>query len=396
MVKHAGYLVCVLALLPAALRAAEQASVLVFPLDGPAEMGVLEWLGEAVAVSISDQLRGPQLKPMERSERVRLVENLDLPPGARLSRGSMIRVAQGAGSDLVVMGSYSGTEQSLRIALRVLDLKTLKLSGEMVANGPLSALPQMENELAWLILNNNGLEETASRQKFQERTRKVPNSAYSYYIQSLYTPAENDQIRLLQRAIQGYRLFPDAHSQLGRLYFRKGDCANALRHLQLSQNQTRDPAESDFIRGTCHIQTGQPQQAIQIFARLLQVSQPFEVLNNMGVAHLRNSDTASAISVLKEARNLIRNDPTVTLNLALAHHLQGNPSAAGSILDETVKVHPENGMLQFMTSVVLKAQGESQKAQDANAKARKLGIKTERLQAEDPKKWARVLFDFEP
>jgi len=395
LVKHAALFTCVLALLLSAAQAADQASVLVFPLDGPAETGALEWLGEAVAVSISDQLRGLQLRPMERSERVRLIENLDLPPGARLSRGSMIRVAQRAGSDLVVMGSYSGTEQNLRIALRVLNIKTLKLSGEMVANGPLSALPQMENELAWLVLNNNGLDKTESRQKFQERTRKVPNSAYFNYIQSLNTPGENEKLRLLQRAVQTYRAFPEAHFQLGLLYFHKGDCANALRHLQLSPNQAGDSAGNDFVRGTCHIQSGQPQQAIQIFARLLQVSHPFEVLNNMGVAHLRNGDTAAAINALRQAQNLIRNDPTVTLNLALAYYLQGNSSAAASILRETIKAYPENGMLQFLTGVVLKVQGESHEAQEAEATARKLGIKTEKLQAEDPKAWSRLLFDFE-
>ena len=47
--------------------------------------------------------------------------------------------------------------------------KALKLSGEMIANGPLSALPQMENELAWLMLTNTGLESADSRKNFQKR-----------------------------------------------------------------------------------------------------------------------------------------------------------------------------------------------------------------------------------
>jgi len=384
--------------LPSALRGADPASIIVFPLDGPAEAetSALKWLGEAVALSISDQLRGPEIKAMERSERVRLVESLDLPPGARLSRGSMIRVAQKAGSDLIVMGSYSGSEQSLKIGIRALEIKTLKLSGEIFANGPLSALPQMENELAWLLLRNFGLEKSSSRQKFQERTRKVPNSAYSYYIQSLATPGESDQLHLLLRAVQTYKDFPDAQLRLGRLYFRKGDCGNAMRHLLLAPGESPSPAETDFVRGTCSIQADQPQQAIQALARLLQSSRPFEALNNMGVAYLRNGDTAAAVSILQEARSLDRSDATVALNLAIACHLQGNSSAAGSILDEAGKSHPKNGMLQFLTGVVFKAQGDSEKASAAAERARNLGIKVEKMQAEDPRTWTRVLFDFEP
>ena len=210
MLKSPAIILAILLVRPAVLIAADPVSVIVFPLDGSGANASLAWLNEGIAISISEQLEVPPLKAIDRSERVKLVENLDLPPGAQLSRASMIRVGQRADADLIVMGSYSGTEQNLSISLRVFDVRALRLGGEMVSNGPASALPQMENELAWLILRNKGLEQRLSRAKFQERVRKVPNQAFAYYVQSFGTSDESEQKRLLLKAVQVFRDFPDA------------------------------------------------------------------------------------------------------------------------------------------------------------------------------------------
>jgi tetratricopeptide (TPR) repeat protein len=394
VIKSLAFILCYLLCWPIGGLASENLFVIVFPLDGPPK-SPLQWLGEGIAMSLSDQLNSREIKSMGRNERTTLVENLDLPPGARLSRGSMIRVAQRAGSDLLIMGAYSGSEQNLRVSVRVLNVKNLKLSGEMVANGPLSALPQMENELAWLILTNNGIAGSSSREKFQERTRKVSNQAYAYYVKSFDASNESDQLHLLLKAVESYRNFPEAQYRLGKIYFRKGDCASAIPHLVLGQKETGPRPEGDFMKGICYLQSDLPDQAIQAFESLLQVSRPFEALNNVGVAYLRKGDTAPAVEALIEARNLARTDPTVSLNLAVARHLQGNNLAARAILEEACKSHPQNGMLQFVTGIVLKAQGEGEKAAIATGKAKNLGINVEKLAAEPPAKWSRVLSSLE-
>jgi Flp pilus assembly protein TadD len=265
----------------------------------------------------------------------------------------------------------------------------------MVANGPLSALPQMENELAWLILINNGFEKSFTREKFQERTRRIPNQAYAFYVRSLETPNDSDQLLLLQNAVQIYRDFPEAQFRLGRAYFHKGDCGSAMPHLGLGRSERNPSVEIDFMRGTCYLQTDQPLQAVQSFYHLLQTARPYEALNNIGVAYIRKGDMALAATSLVEARSQARSDPTVSLNLALVRHLQGNESAARTLLEEASRTHPDQGMLQFLLSMVLKTEGENEKAAAAAGKARSLGIHLEKIQAEDPIKWSRALSNFE-
>ncbi len=249
-------------------------------------------------MSIADQLDTGDLNVIDRSERLRLVEGLDLPPGAQLSRGSMIRVAQKAGADLLVMGTISGREQNLRISIRVLDVKALKLGGEMVANGPLTDLPQMENELAWLILSNNDLATAHSREKFQGRMRKVPNAAYAYYVQSFEASSEEEKLHLLLKAVETCRDFPEAQFGIGVLYFRKGNCEAPFRIWYWDAATKALQMDGDFMRGTCYIQVDQPSLATPALWSLLQVSRSFGVLNNLGVAYLRNGDMALALNSL--------------------------------------------------------------------------------------------------
>lgn len=370
--------------------------IIVFPLNASSSQNRFSWIGEGIAVSLSDQLAGRGIKPMARSERIELIETLDLPPRAPLSRGSMIRVAQRASADLAIIGHYSGTEQSLRVSVNVLDVKSLKLSGEMVANGPLSVLPQLENELAWMILTNMSLETASPREKFRERMRTIPNSAYSIYIQSLDAADESNQLRLLLKAVEEFRDFPKAHFQIGRLYYQNGDYTNAISHLILGRSEREMALDDEFMLGTSYLQKNQPVQAIQIYEQMLQATRSFEVLNNIGIAYLRRGDNALAISTLVEAKHLARTDATVSLNLAITNHLQGNDSTALAIIDEAIKLHPRNGILQFLLSYLLKMQGENEKAAVAGSKAKNLGISVDRLQMEEPKSWSKPILIWNP
>ena len=395
MRKTAAAILFVFLCVPALAGAAGPSLAIVFPLEGPAGPTDLQWLGEGIAVSLSGQLRNGELASMDRSDRIRLVESLDLPPGAQLSRGSMIRVGQQAGADYVVMGSYSGSEKSLRVAVRVLEVKTLKLSGEMVANGSLSTLPQMENELAWLILRNNGFGKATSRRQFQERIRKVPNSAYAFYVESLNSPSDTEQIQLLRRAVQAHQDFPEAQFALGRLYFSRKDCATAMPHLLLGQNGTNRQTESDFMRSTCRVEQNEPLDAIEPLTQLAQSSRSFAVLNNLGVAYLRKGDTDQGLKYILEAQTLAPTDATAALNLALIYYVQGNHAASMAVLEPACSAHPKNGMLEFLMGVVLKARNENPRAEEATGEARKLGIKVDRLEAEDPRGWSRVIFSLD-
>jgi Flp pilus assembly protein TadD len=380
-----------------AVTAAEnRIRVIVFPLNGIGQISALAWLGEGIAVSISKQLKSRRVKTMERDRRAELTGSLDLPAGEQLSQGSMIRIAQEASADLAVMGAWEGTENKLRISVRALDLKSLKLTGEMSANGSLSSLPQMENELAWLLLTNTGIEKSLSREQFQHRMRKIPNAAYSQYIQSLGASGEDERMRLLLRAVAEYRDFPEAQLLLANLYFHHGDCSSAMAHLDPQSGGSDAGWEGAFIRGNCYIREQNAGEAIQAFLSVLNLSHSAEILNNLGVAYLKQGDNFEGLNTLMEAKALAQNDPIVLLNLSIAQYLEGNGMAAYNALLEAMKSHPEDGMLQLMLGFLLQKQGEDEKAGVALGKAKSLGINVEKLLLEDPKSWLRIYSNWSP
>src|SRR3990172_2578641 len=108
-----------------------QLSFLIFPPENLTKNTALFWIGDGICQAVTEQIRMPGIEAFPREERISFLEGADLPPNATLSRGSMIRIAQLVSADRLVMGFYSGTEESLHIALRVLDVKSMKLGGEI-------------------------------------------------------------------------------------------------------------------------------------------------------------------------------------------------------------------------------------------------------------------------
>ena len=364
--------------------------MMVFPLELSSDSEELSWLAEGIALSISNQISGPRIQTLGREERISAVESLDLPPGAALSRASAIRVAQKVHADKIVLGRFSAKNANLKVSIRVLDLKTMKFSGEMSANGPLSALPEMENELSWLILGNAGMEPALSREAFAKRTRRIPNDAYISYVLSLNAPTEREKLRLLLKAVEAWGGFTAAHYDIGRIYFRLGDCANAMRHLPSGSGMDNSGPESDFMRGTCLLMQGFNDQAIETLEQAARAERTLPVLNNLGAAYLRKGEPESARRVLMEAAKLSPADSAVSINLAIAGHKQGNILEACEILENAVNAQPKNGMLHFVLGFLLKERGEGEKAAAQIEKAARLGVGVEKLRREDPISWSRL------
>jgi tetratricopeptide (TPR) repeat protein len=395
MARNLAILLLILFLGNGAGYALDSIRIIVFPFEGSTKENALSWLNEGIAFSIAQQLEVRGVTVFDRKEVASLVETMDLPPGAQLSHASMIRAAQRASANLMILGSYTGTRQNLIISAKTLDVKTMRLSGNMVANGRLASLPQMENELAWLILNNSGLEKSLSRERFQLKTRKAPNQAYASFIESFGAPNESSRLTLLLKAVEIYHDFREAQMELGSVYFQKGNCSKAMPHLNFGHSEGNDDPNSEFMRGTCYLQDDLPTKAVQNLSHVVASFRSFEALNNLGIAYLHKGEYGLAFNALLEARSIAHSDSTVALNMAILRHLQGNNFAARNTVEEAVKLHPRDGMLQFLTGFLLQLQGEKEKAASAFSRAKLLGVNVEKLQADAPKTWTRAIFEMQ-
>jgi Flp pilus assembly protein TadD len=363
---------------------------LVFPLENQSKLKALSWIGEGIALAVSGELQAPSVETISWEERARFIEASDLPSSMTLSRASMIRVAQRAAADRMVFGSYSGTGENLQVVIRVLNLKTLRTSGEISASGPASSLPQIENGIAWQILSDSGLTGALSQEDFRSRTRAVPNKTYSSFINCLAIADEEERAKALQKMLDLYRDLPQASFLLGAHYFQSGDFAKAVQHLKAALKDPQSFLDNQFMLGTCYLRLDNLAEAIQAYNAFTARAHALEVFNNLGVAYMRKGDFPLAVQNLIEARKLAGSDVTVGLNLALLRHLEGDELSALSILDDVVKAHPEQGMVQYLYSVALASRGEQQKAAAALEEAMRLGMDPEKLKRQDPQSWTRI------
>jgi Tfp pilus assembly protein PilF len=383
-------LISFLILLGLTAGASAGTTFLVFPLENQTKFKALSWVGEGVAIAISSELQAPGVETISWDERARFVEASDLPANTPLSRASMIRVGQRASADRIIFGSFSGTEDQLKIVIRVLNLKTLRSSGEKVANGPLVALPQNEHDLAWEILVDSRLQGVLTGESFRNRTRSVPNKTYTSFINCLSITDEEERSKALQKSLDTFKDLPQALFLLGAHYFQSGDCARAVQYLKPALKDPQNYLETQFMLGTCSLKQDNAAEAILAYNAFAGRSQSLEVLNNLGVAYLRKGDFPLAVQNLIEARKLAASDLTIGLNLAILRHMEGDEKAALTVLENLIQAHPEQGLVQYLYSLALAARGEQDKAASARDQAMRQGIDPEKMRHQDPRTWTRI------
>jgi len=383
-------------LIAAAGSAVEAVKIVVLPLDNLSKTASLQWLSEGLAVELSEQLPVPGLDVVGRDRTAPMVEALDLPPNASLSRASMIRVAQECAADYLLTGSFTGTAEKLQITLRILNMKSMKLGPGITASGVAASLPQMENQLAWDVLSGLGLSGNIARDEHRRRTRSIPNEAFSLFVRSFSVPDEDERAKMLERAVELHGDYPEAQYRLGRYYFQEGDCAKALSALAVAGREEQFLLHSKFMTGTCYLKQDALPEAIRAYSHVLALARPYEVFNNLAVAYLRQGDYPLAIANLLDARKLSPDDLTIELNLALARHLDGNHQAAREILDQSIRKHPNNGMLRYLLGLVLSDLLDIPGAEAALQQAKSLGADPQKLQSQELKSWARIFSSWHP
>jgi tetratricopeptide (TPR) repeat protein len=376
----------------AAAAHGEPLKLLVFPLSGSSD-GSGAWLRNGIAMSLSGQLADAEIRPFSHGEIEDMLMENGLPYGVPLSRGSMIYVAEQAAVDYVVMGSYAENEDGLKFSVRLLDMKTMKQGSEYSVSGAFATLPEMENELAWMIYSDVMRHSPLSREQFRDRIRRVPNQAYADYTESLNVFDEIKQVQLLEKAIREHADFAEARFQMGRIYYRKKDYARALLHLEYGRKLPDVLLQSEFMIGTCRLQIGETARAIEDYTRFLALARNAAALNNLAIAYVRNGDNVLAQRMLAEARAQTRDDPAIAFNLAIARYLAGNAPAARESIEEAVTAFPGNGMLYFISSFLMEDAGNEARAAEDMARAARFGVDVDKLSRDDPKTWMRVILD---
>src|ERR1041385_9313639 len=171
-------LVCLLGMVTAASAAATD-TIVSMPFENLSGRAEYNWVGESFAAALADLFDKPGLVAIRPDERNVAYKQEGLPPTAILTRATMIKIAERAGANLVIIGSYridgQGRESLITVTARVIDSREGRLVGkEFNRGGPLIELQKLQGELAYEILAQRNSALPYSRDKLITDAQLAP------------------------------------------------------------------------------------------------------------------------------------------------------------------------------------------------------------------------------
>src|SRR6266851_9237434 len=307
-----------------ASRAASTDTIVTMAFENLSGRAEYNWVGESFAATLADLLDKPGLVAIRPDERNVAFKQEGLPPTAILTRATMIKIAERAGANLVVMGTYriagEGRDSTVTITARVIDIREGRLAGkEYNRGGPLVDLQKLQGDLAYEILYQHNQALPFSRDQLTTDATVAPVGAFENFIKGTLTRDRDARVGFIERAIKEYaektrNPYVPAIFELGRIRFEAGEYKEALE--QLAQIDEKNPRydEAQFYLGVAQDALGQTEPALATLKKLAARLPLFEVYNNIGVLLIKQKQYKDAIEHLKPASDAAPRDTDTLFN----------------------------------------------------------------------------------
>jgi Flp pilus assembly protein TadD len=325
----------------------------------------LDWIGESVSETIDEALSTGGLLVLPREDREEVYRRLSIRTGVVLTKASVLKIGEtlDAGQivfgELRVEGAESGAtnlKASLRLAVRIIDLKKFQQGEEIVQTGSLENLSQMETKLAWMLLRQLAPESAPSEDAFLHDRAPIRVDAMESYVRGLMATSEDQKVKLFTQAAHLDEHFSQPNFQLGRWLFAKKDYKTAEPWLSKVTKSDSHFLEAAFLRGICKYHEGDFEGAADQFRMVANEVPLNEVYNNLGAALSRRNDPAAADN-FKKALDGDVGDPDYWFNLGYSLWKQGRFELAATHFRAVLDRSPGDQEATTMLGRCLKMEG---------------------------------------
>ncbi len=323
---------------------------LVFPFENAGAPPRLDWIGEGLEELTIQRLSHAGLQVYSHSGRVNEMDRYGLPDTAKLSRASMLHIAQEMDADFVVFGSFASDGKSLSLHARVMRINPAELLPMVEERGPLDSLMELHTRMIWHLLTATDRNYPLSLTEFSKLQRPLSLAALEQYIRGLLANDDDVRLRNLKEAARLEPEWPDPAFAMGQVYFSRNDCNSALPWFARVPATNARSVEAVFSIGVCRLRLGQADKAEEVFASLQQGLNHNlasggdlpEILNNLALARAQLGNLASAQTALGRARDLDPDEDDYPFNLGLLALRQNELSIAATHFREAVRREPDN------------------------------------------------------
>ena len=350
---------------------------LVFPFENAGASPRLDWIGEGLEELAIQRLSAAGQQVFSHEGRLDEMDRAGLPPNAKLSRATMLHIAQDLDADYIIFGNFTSDGTSLTINARVLRVNPVALLPAVRETGPLDSMMNLYTRLTWRLLTSVDHNFPLSLADFTKVQRVLYLGAFEHYIRGLLANEDETRIRDLKEAIRLEPNWPDPAFSLGQVYFTRNDCASALPWFTRVPPANERSFEAIFATGVCDLRLNQPDKAEKVFSKLQEdlklnmvsgADLP-EILNNLALALARQGKLGLAIPALSRARDLDPDEDDYPFNLGLVSLQNNDLAAATSQFRDASEREPDNPEDRAFLINVLEKTGKKDDAAEARDSA---------------------------
>ena len=345
---------------------------LVFPFENAGATPRLEWIGAGLEELTIQKLSAAGQQVYSHEGRLDEMDRAGLPPNAKLSRATMLHIAQDLDADYVVFGNFTSDGTSITVNARVLRVNPVALLPAVRETGSLDSMMNLHTRLTWRLLTTIDHKFPLTHAEFSKLQRTIYLGAFEHYIRGLLAGEDYARIRDLKEAARLEPNWPDPAFSLGQVYFTRNDCPSALPWFAHVPPTNERSVEAIFATGVCYLRLNQPDKAEKLFSKLQQdLKQNMvsgadlpEILNNLALALARQGKLAAALPSLARARELDPDEDGYPFNLGLLSLQNNDFAAAAAQFREAMDREPDNA--EDRAFLILSTEKEGKK-EDASA-----------------------------
>jgi len=349
----------------------QQGIYLVFPFENTGASPRLDWLGEGLEELTIQRLSGAGEQVYSHAGRLVELERYGLPHASKLSRASMLHIAEDLDADFVVFGRFTANGTSLTIESRILKVSPARLLPALRETGTLDSLMDLHSRLVWRMLSANDRNYALSLAEFTKRQRPLRLDAFEHYSRGLLASEDDARLRELREAARLEPEWPEPDFALGEAYFTRRDCDSALPWYARVPKTHDRYVESVFATGVCRLLLGQPDHAEEVFNSLPEALKNNmisgadlpEILNDLAIARARQGKTAAAQTDLRHAIDLDPDEDDYPFNLGLLALQTNDAAAAAGFFREAVLREADNSEDRALLILSLEAAGKKTEAE---------------------------------
>lgn len=359
-------------------QASQQGIYLVFPFESVGASPRLDWLSEGLEELTIQSLSAAGQQVYSHEGRTAELDRSGLPPNAKLSRASMLRIAQNLDADFVVLGKFTTDGQNLAMEAQILRVNPTRLLPVVRETGPLNSLVYLHLHLLWRLLSGNDHAYSQSLAEFSKKQRPLRLDAFEHYVRGLLATDDDARVRDLREAARLEPDWPDPDFAIGDVYYARRDCDSALTWLAKVPKTNERYVEAVFATGVCRLLINQPDKAEEVFASLQDALRNSmvsgadlpEILNNLALARERQGKTAAAIADLRRATELDPDDDDYPFNLGLLALETNDFAGAAEHFREASGRQPDKAENRAMMILALEKAGKQTEADEERESAK--------------------------